>query len=228
MSMPVFDVALEIAKLGCSPAISAIPAIRQEEDSRKCNESRPCLRIVPTVAQKNSRNSNTSRQCPSDRHHVHAVIPNGSDLIGCDLEWITWAADINDPDFEVRWAAHDLADLCCRYGLRVVRAGKRILIVYPALEPELVAYASSLLTEAWDYMAANEDRLPTLTSAEAVVGIKNIMRQHKGLRFCRGEGGSLWPIYPTDWTAEQRIVVQTLWFVAGEALDKDDFVEVDQ
>ena len=168
-------------------------------------------------------------------HIVHRVstpekIPKVStpDPKGTGLEWIVWPADDADPDFAARWAAFDLADLANLYGLRVVHAGERILATYPpALEPELIAYASELLAEARPYLATNMDKLPALPPAEAVATIKAIMRQHPGLRFCRGDGGSRWPLYPREWTAGQKATVQSLWFVAGEALDLDDFKGVD-
>jgi len=141
------------------------------------------------------------------------------------LEWIVWPADDAAPYFDARWAAFDLANLCRLYAVRVVRAGERVLAVYPpALEPELIAYTGSLLVEALDYLRQHMDKLPVLAPAEAVEIVKSIMCQHPGLRFCRGEGGSRWPIYPRTWTAGQRATVQALWFVAGEALGLDDFV----
>ena len=145
------------------------------------------------------------------------------------LEWVIWPADDAAPDFDARWAAYDLADLCKLYGVRVVHAGKRVLAIYPpALEPELVAYAGSLLAEAQPYLAADVDKLPILPPTDAVEIVKDVMRKHKGLRFCRGEAGSRWPLYPKTWTAGQRATVQSLWLIAGDALDSDSFVEVDQ
>lgn len=143
------------------------------------------------------------------------------------LEWIIWPADDADPDFDARWAAFDLADVCRLYGVRVVRSAERVLAIYPpSLEPELIAYAGSLLVEAQDYLRQHMDKLPILDPAEAVEIVKSIMRQHKGLRFCRGEGGSRWPLYPKGWTAGQKATVQTLWFAAGDALDLDDFMGI--
>ena len=52
------------------------------------------------------------------------------------LEWIVWPADDADPDFDARWAAFDLADLARLYGIRVVRAGERILAVYVTPRPQ--------------------------------------------------------------------------------------------
>lgn len=144
------------------------------------------------------------------------------------LEWIVWPADDTDPDFEAKWAAVDLRDLGKLYGVRVVHAGERFIAVFdPTMEPELVAYASELLAEARPYLAANMDRLPILTQAEAVKILLDIMRQHKGLRFCRGAGGSRWPLFPKGWTAGQKATVQSLWFAAGDALDEDSFMGVD-
>ena len=145
------------------------------------------------------------------------------------LGWLPGPPDDADPAFNGWWAAFDLADLCKLYDMRIVHAGERVLAIYPpSLEPELVASASELLAEARPYLAANADKLPVLTPAQAVKIILDIMRQHKGLRFCRGDGGSRWPLYPRTWSAGQRATLQALWFVAGEALDRDDFMEVDQ
>ena len=106
--------------------------------------------------------------------------------------------------------------------------GSAILAVFPpSLEPELVAHVAELLAEARDYLRQHIDRLPSLTPTEAMTTIKAIMRQHRGLRFCRGEGGSMWPIYPRTWSAGQRATVQALWFAAGPALDRDDFKGID-
>jgi len=90
-----------------------------------------------------------------------------------------------------------------------------------------VAHVAELLAEARDYLRQHIDRLPSLTPTEAMTTIKAIMRQHRGLRFCRGEGGSMWPIYPRTWSAGQRATVQALWFAAGPALDRDDFKGID-
>jgi len=143
------------------------------------------------------------------------------------LGWLPGPPDEAAPSFDGWWAAFDLADLCRLYHVRVVRAGERVLAVYPpALEPELIAYAGSLLVEAQPYLAAHLDKLPILPPAQAVETIKDIMRQHKGLRFCRGDGGSRWPLYPKTWTVGQKATVQSLWFVAGPALDQDAFEEI--
>lgn len=144
------------------------------------------------------------------------------------LEWIVWPADDAGLDFDARWAAVDLHDLGKLYGVRVVHSGERVLAVFPpALHAELVTNASELLVEAQDYLRQHLDKLPVLAPAEAVKIVKSIMRQHRGLRFCRGDGGSRWPIYPRTWTAGQKATVQALWFAAGPALDRDDFKGID-
>lgn len=144
------------------------------------------------------------------------------------LEWIVWPVDDADPDFDARWAAVDLRDLGKLHGVRVVHSGERTFAVYPpSLEPELIAHAGSLLVEARDYLSAHMDKLPALNPAEAVEIVKSIMRQHRGLGFCRGDGGSRWPLYPKTWTAGQKATVQALWFAAGPALDRDDFKGID-
>jgi len=121
--------------------------------------------------------------------------------------------------------AFDLAALGHLYGIRIVHAGERVLEVCPPeLEPELVAYASELLAEARGFLCQHLDRLPILTPAAAVKIILKIMREHPGLRFTRGEDGSRWPLYPSTWTAGQRVTLQALWFAAGDALDRDDFI----
>jgi len=141
------------------------------------------------------------------------------------LEWVSKPTDPDAPDYGSRWAAFDLADLGRLYGVRIVHAGERVLAVFqPDLPDELVAYASELLAEARPYLAEHLDRLPILSPAAAVKIILDIMRQHPGLRFCRGEGGSRWPLYPVTWTAGQKVTLQALWFAAGDALDRDDFI----
>jgi len=108
--------------------------------------------------------------------------------------------------------------------VRIVAAGKHILAIFPPdIDPELVAATCEVLVAARPYLAANLDKLPTLTPAEAVVEVKAIMRQHKGLQFTRGEAGSMWSLYPRTWTASQKQAVQALWFAAGDALDANDF-----
>ena len=145
------------------------------------------------------------------------------------LGWLPGPPDEAAPSFDGWWAAFDLADAWRLYGVSVVRSGERVLAVYPpALEPELIAYAGSLLVEARPYLSAHMDKLSALAPAEAVEIIKDTMQAHKSLRFCRGEAGSRWPLYPKTWTAGQRVTLQTLWFAAGEALDREDFMEVDQ
>ena len=144
------------------------------------------------------------------------------------LGWVPYPPALDTEKYGGQWAASDLADLAKLYGLRIVRAGERVLATYPpALEPELIAYAGSLLAEAQDFLRQHMDKLPVLAPADAVATIKAVMHQHKGLRFCRGEDGSRWPLYPRGWTAGQRATVQALWFVAGPTLDNDAFMEVD-
>jgi hypothetical protein len=227
MTIPDFDVALEVSKLKSPPAISAIPAIRQGENSKNSKNSSPALRLAPTTISKNSKNSKNSSPPPSNGHGVAIPIPTGPDPKGTGLEWVTWPTDDTAPDYGARWSAYDLADLGKLYGVRVVRAGERVLAVFqPDLPAELVAYATELLADARPYLVAHLDRLPILTPDDAVEIILGIMREHPGLRFCRGEGGSRWPLYPKRWTAGQKATVQALWFAAGDALDLDDFMGV--
>lgn len=146
----------------------------------------------------------------------------GPDTTG--LGWLPGPPDDADPAFPSWWTALDLLDLGRCFGLRIVRASERILAIFPPdIDPELVAAASEALADARPFLAANLDKLPVLTPPEAVVEIKGIMREHPGLRFTRGEGGSMWPLYPKTWTAGQKATAQSLWFAAGDALDRDDF-----
>ena len=140
------------------------------------------------------------------------------------LEWLPGPPDDADPAFPAWWAALDLQDIGRCFGVRIVRAGERVLAVYPpGLAADLVDAASEVVAEARSFLAANRDKLPVLTPTDAVAAIKEIMRKHKVLRFTRGECGSMWPLYPRTWTANQKQAVQSLWFVAGDALDRDDF-----
>ena len=172
------------------------------------------------------------KSCPTGGEGVgqkNRVVP----LIGpadfsTGLEWIVWPADDAALAFAAKWAAVDLRDLGKLHGVRVIHSGERVLVVFPPdLPADLVAYASELLVEAQDYLRQHLDKLPALNPAEAVEIVKSIMRQHKGLRFCRGDGGSRWPLYPMTWTAGQKATVQALWFAAGPALDRDDFKGID-
>jgi hypothetical protein len=145
------------------------------------------------------------------------------------LEWLTSPPDSDDATFETWWACIDLADFCRLNGIRIVKDRERVIAIYPpALESDLVAYTSQLLDDARPYLNANIDKLPILVPSEAVRVIKDVMRQHQGLRFCRGEDGSRWPLYPTTWATEQCMVVQSLWFAAGNALDHDNFILVEE
>lgn len=162
-----------------------------------------------------------------DSENIEFRVPSQAYETG--LGWLPGPPDDADPAFPSWWAALDLQDIGRCFGVRIVRAGERVLAVYPpGLAADLVDAASEVLAEARPYLAANLDKLPTLTPAEAVVEIKAIMRQHKGLRFTRGGGGSMWPLYPRTWTASQKATVQALWFAAGDALDADSFMEVDR
>ena len=153
----------------------------------------------------------------------------GPETDATGLDWLPGPPGDADPSFDGWWAAYDLADVCCLYDVRIVHAGERFIAVYPpSLEPELIAYAGSLLAEAQPYLITHTNKLPILTQAEAVKILLDIMRQHKGIRFCRGDGGSRWPIYPRTFTAGQKATVQALWFAAGDALDRDDFKGVDE
>lgn len=144
------------------------------------------------------------------------------------LGWVTCPPEYDAEKYGGWWSAFDLADLARLYSLRIVHAGERVLTVYPpTLEAELVAYAGSLLAEAQDYLRQHLGKLPVLSPDEAVATIKAVMRQHKGLKFTRGTDASLWPLYPRGWTAGQRATLQSLWFAAGDALDRDDFEGVE-
>ncbi|EHJ46931.1 hypothetical protein DFW101_0916 [Solidesulfovibrio carbinoliphilus subsp. oakridgensis] len=144
------------------------------------------------------------------------------------LEWLPGPPADDGPDFESWWGAFDLADFAKLYGLRVVAASGRVLVLYPPeLHPDLVSYAEALLGDAQPYLAARLDKLPALDPAEVAGIIKDVMSQHKGLRFTRGDGGSMWPIYPPKWAACQKQVVQSLWLAAGDSLDHDDFKGMD-
>ena len=187
MSIPEFDVALEVSKLRSTPAIFAIPAIRQGENSKNSSNSSPDLRLVPGPTTKNSRNSKNSSPSPSNGRGKAIPIPTGHGPMGTGLEWVAYPPEFDAKKYGGQWAAFDLADLAKLYGLRIVHAGERILAVYPpALEPELIAYAGSLLAEAQDFLRQHVDKLPVLSPADAVATIKAVMRQHKGLRFTRG------------------------------------------
>jgi len=225
MSIPEFDVAMEVSKLKATPAISAIPAIRQGENSKNSRNSSPHLRIVPTATAKNSKNSKNSSPPLPDGRGQAIPPPTGPAPEGTGLEWIVKPTDPDALDYDSQWAAFDLADLGRLYGVRIVHTDERILAVYPPeLPAELVAYASELLAEARPYLTTNMDRLPILTPAAAVKAILEIMRRHDGLRFTRGDDGSRWPLYPTTWTAGQKATVQALWFAAGADLDRDGFM----
>ena len=144
------------------------------------------------------------------------------------LDWLPGPPAEDGPDFGGWWGAFDLADLAKLFSLRVVAAGGRVLVLYPpSLSPDLASYAEGLLDDAKPYLAANLDKLPILTPAQAVESLKAIMRQHKGLRFTKGTDGGMWPLYPGAWTAGQKQALQALWFAAGDALDADDFKEID-
>lgn len=144
------------------------------------------------------------------------------------LDWLPPGPDFDHPDHPGWWACFDLADLCRMHHMRVVHADERFLILYPVeLLEGLIEYAESLLEDGKQYLGQHVDRLPILSPGGAVVEIKRIMRAHKGLRFTRGTDASMWPLYPKTWTAGQKATVQSLWFVAGPALDQDDFMGVD-
>ena len=117
------------------------------------------------------------------------------------LDWLPGPPADDGPDFAGWWGAFDLADLAKLYSLRVVAAGGRVLVLYPpSLSPDLVSYAEALLNDAKPCLVAHLDKLPVLAPADAVENIKGVMRRYKGLRFTRGEGGSMWPLYPTTWS----------------------------
>jgi len=152
-----------------------------------------------------------------------------SDQDNTGLGWLPPGPDFDHPDHPGWWACFDLADLCRTHHMRVVHAGERLLILYPVELPDgLIEYAEDLLEDGKPYLRQHMDRLPILTPAEAVEIIKSIMRTHRGLRFCRGDGGSRWPLYPKTWSAGQKATVQSLWFAAGDALDRDNFEEIDR
>lgn len=145
------------------------------------------------------------------------------------LEWLPGPPADDGPDFESWWGAFDLADFAKLYGLRVVAAGGRVLVLYPPeLHPDLVSYAEALLDDAHPYLAAHLGKMSVLEPAETVVEIKRIMVAHKGLRFCRGDNGSRWPLYPLAWTANQKNAVQRLWLIACLTLDHENFEGINQ
>jgi hypothetical protein len=141
------------------------------------------------------------------------------------LDWLPGPPTDDGPDLADWSACFDLRDVCRSCGVRIVRAGKRVVAIFPAsLDPNLVAYTSALLDDARPFLSDHLGKLPVLPPAGAVIIILAIMREHPGLRFCRGDGGSRWPLYPKHWTAGQKATVQSLWCIAGEALDLDGFV----
>jgi len=145
------------------------------------------------------------------------------------LDWLPPGPDFDHPDHLGWWACFDLADLCRTHHMQVVHAGKRFLILYPVELPDgLIEYAEDLLEDGKPYLHQHMDRLPILTPAGAVTEIKRIMNAHKGLKFTRGTDASMWPLYPRQWTAGQKATVQALWFAAGDALDHDNFEEIDR
>jgi len=153
----------------------------------------------------------------------------GPDQGDTGLDWLPPGPDFDHPDHPGWWACFDLADLCRAHHMQVVHAGGRFLILYPVELPDgLIEYAEDLLEDGKPYLAGNLDRLPILTPAGAVTEIKRIMNAHKGLKFTKGDDGSRWPIYPRTWTAGQKATLQALWFAAGDALDNDDFMEIDR
>jgi|GEM_PF-2933409 len=114
-----------------------------------------------------------------------AVECKGASAPGPDacLDWSPWPAADDDPDFDGKWAAFDLRDLCHGCGLRIVRAGERVLAVYPpSLDPRMIEYAEGLLDDARAYLSAHRDCLPLLNPTEAVAAIKEVMRQQRGLQ----------------------------------------------
>ncbi len=152
----------------------------------------------------------------------------GSGREATGLEWLPARPAFDHPDHAGWWAAYDLADLAQSQQLRVVKAGGRIVVVYPpALPPELVDYAEGLLDEARAYLAAHLDKLPVLEPAQALEYLKDIMREHKSLGFVRGGDGSRWPVFPANWTKGQKATVRALWIVAGQVLDRDAFKDVE-
>jgi len=182
------------------------------------------IRTIRTIHDSGN-SANTANYANRGSTPTTPPIPTGPAPEGTGLEWVVCPPEFDAEQYGSQWAAFDLADLGKIYSIRVVRSGERILAVYPpALEPELVAYASELLAEAQDFLRQHMDRLPILEPAEAVKTILAIMRQHDGLRFTRGDDGSLWPLYPQTWTAGQRATLQGLWFAAGDTLDCDDFI----
>ena len=144
------------------------------------------------------------------------------------LGWLPGPPDDTAPAFAPWWASLDLQDICRCFGVRVVRSAERMVAIFPpSLDAELVAATSEVLVASRPFLAANLDKLPILPPTDAVEIIKDVMRAHKGLRFCRGDGGSRWPLYPREWTAGQKATLQSLWLLAGDALDRDDFKGLD-
>lgn len=237
MSIPIFDVALEVSKLKSDPAKAANPANVEGRSATFAGDD-PRFGALPPASQI-SNFSNFSSPPPPDGQG--AAPPTTPDPKGSGLEWVTCPPEYDIEKYGGQWAALDLADFAKRYGLRVVRAEKsrdkpprwalegsvsahgvntgRILIVYqPDLKTVLTDRAESLLTEARPYLRVHLAELPILTPAEAAKAITDIMRRHPDLRFVLGEAGSLWPVYPKHWSVGQRLALQSLWFVAGDAL----------
>ncbi|UJX41104.1 zinc-binding protein [Desulfovibrio sp. JY] len=78
------------------------------------------------------------------------------------LSWLPGAPDIDHPDFDGWWAAFDLCDLAQHHALRVVMAGGRLRLVYPANpHPDLVGYAKSLFADALPFLEQHMGELPT-------------------------------------------------------------------
>ncbi|MFU2210796.1 primase-helicase zinc-binding domain-containing protein [Solidesulfovibrio sp. C21] len=93
------------------------------------------------------------------REWILAGLPQ-ADATG--LSWLPGAPDIDHPDFDCWWAAFDLRDLAQHHGLRVVIAGGRLRLVYPANpHPDLVSYADNLFADALPFLEQHMGELPT-------------------------------------------------------------------
>lgn len=226
MTIPVFDVALEVSKLKSLPANSANPAKVGGD-----------LATLATLALGNLRLDAVQPQPPiSNFSNFSSPLPRIGQTEGASapapdtgLDWLPGPPDDADPAFAPWWASLDLQDICRCFGVRVVRSAERMVAIFPpSLDAELVAATSEVLVAARPFLRQHMDKLPILTPADAVEIIKDVMRAHPGLRFGRGDGGSMWPLFPKTWTPGQRATVQALWFAAGDALDRCDFREIDQ
>jgi len=125
MTIPVFDVALEVSKLKSPPANSANPAKVGGGLATLATLAGGTPRLEAVQPQTQISSFSNFSSLPPRIGQIEGASAPSSETDPTGLVWLPGPPDDTDPAFNGWWAAFDLADLCRLFGVRIVNAGER-------------------------------------------------------------------------------------------------------